>query len=363
MLGFLGKWAGSKGMGKIPNLIGLNKNQARQALQDAGFNYGNENEEIQSDESLTNKVKSQGRPHNDLVDYETSVDYIIHTFSFTPFSVFGFSPFNVFGFSPTPPEAFSVFGFSPTPPEAFSVFGFSPTPPEAFSVFGFSPTPPESACPTCPDPGSWGPWSACSNGQRCRDRSNYENVGGPPNGCCIPWIEQECEPCTVAFSVFGFSPTPPFSVFGFSPTNTCPTCPDPGSWSSWGACVDGVQRRSRSNYENVGDPPNGCCIPWIEEETRACETAFSVFGFSPTPPEAFSVFGFSPTPPEAFSVFGFSPTPPEAFSVFGFSPTPPEAFSVFGFSPTPPSSNCEPCSAPYYGEYGPSGSGCGTCHV
>jgi hypothetical protein len=339
MLGFIGKWAGSKGMGRIPNLIGLNKNQARQALQDAGFNYGNEDEETQSDESLTNKVKSQGTPHNDLVDYETSINYVIHTFSFTPFSVFGFSPtppFSVFGFSPTPPEAFSVFGFSPTPPEAFSVFGFSPTPPEAFSVFGFSPTPPESECPTCPDPGAWSDWGICDGGQQFRTRTNYETVGAPPSGCCIPWIESESRNCEAAFSVFGFSPTPPFSVFGFSPTSSCPACPDPGSWGPWSACSNGQRCRERSNYETVGDPPNGCCIPWTEQQCEACGTAFSVFGFSPTPPEAFSVFGFSPTPPEAFS--------------------------VFGFSPTPPASGCEPCSYPYEGQYGPSGSNCGTCH-
>jgi len=213
-------------------------------------------------------------------------------------------------------------------------------------VFGFSPT---NTCPACPDPGGWSDWGICDGGQQFRTRTNYENVGDPPQGCCIPWIESESRDCEVAFSVFGFSPTPPFSVFGFSPTNTCPACPDPGGWSAFGACVDGQKCRTRTNYENVGDPPQGCCIPWIEEQCEACTPAFSVFGFSPTPPEAFSVFGFSPTPPEAFSVFGFSPTPPEAFS-------------VFGFSPTPPTSNCSPCEYPYYGEYGTSGQSCGGCH-
>ena len=42
MLGWLGKWAGSKGMGRIPDLEGLSLNDARQAIINAGFNLGNE---------------------------------------------------------------------------------------------------------------------------------------------------------------------------------------------------------------------------------------------------------------------------------------------------------------------------------
>jgi len=246
-----------KGMGSVPNLLGLTKNQARNALQNAGLNYGTEIEEIQSDESLTGLVKSQDVPAHTLLDYETAVDYKLHSFAFSPFGVFGFSPFGVFGFSP------------------FGVFGFSP-----FSVFSFSPEP-----IVCPQPGAWSEWSSWTIGPwgpfipaapacgddgyrrqyrtytRTRTRTIYNLV----NGVCQSGTEtetdtlqdQNVEVCGIiafnfmpTFGVFSF--TPAFSVFSFTP-------------------------------------------------------AFSVFSFTP----AFSVFSFTP----AFSVFSFTPE-----STFNFAP-------------------------------------------
>jgi hypothetical protein len=146
MLGFIGRWAASKGMKLLPSWIGTDKTTAQTQIVTEGFKVGavtQSNSDVSSEAANHNKVISQTPAAASAQDYETPVNLTWRNFSFTPFSVFGFSPFNVFGFSPfnvfgfSPTEPFSVFGFSPTEP--FSVFGFSPTPP--FNVFGFSPTP------------------------------------------------------------------------------------------------------------------------------------------------------------------------------------------------------------------------------
>ena len=126
MIGYIGRWAASKGMKILPSWIGTDKTTAQTDIVAQGFKVGTVTQSDSSDsaeQNNNNKVISQTPAATTPQDYETPVNVTWRNFAFTPFSVFGFSPFNVFGFSPTPP--FSVFGFSPTPP--FSVFGFSPT--------------------------------------------------------------------------------------------------------------------------------------------------------------------------------------------------------------------------------------------
>ena len=127
MLGFIGRWAQSKGMKIIPNWIGTNKDSMPTEIANAGFTSGTATAVPSSDpadESKNDKVISTTPAATTLSDYETTVDYSFQQFSFTPFGVFSFSPFGVFSFSP-----FGVFSFSP-----FGVFSFSP-----FAVFSFSP--------------------------------------------------------------------------------------------------------------------------------------------------------------------------------------------------------------------------------
>lgn len=145
MLGWIGRWAQSKGMKLLPNWLGVDKTTAQTAVVTEGFTLGTV---TQSDSTVAaeaanhNKIISQSPASGTAQDYETTVNLTWRNFSFTPFSfspvVFGFSPFGfspvVFGFSPiTTVFAFSpvVFGFSPIA----AVFGFSPV------VFSFSPTP------------------------------------------------------------------------------------------------------------------------------------------------------------------------------------------------------------------------------
>lgn len=120
MLGFIGRWAQSKGMKIIPNWIGTNKDSMPTEIINAGFAVGIANavpSTDPADESKNNKVISTTPTANTLSDYETTVDYNWQQFTFTPFGVFGFSPFGVFSFSP-----FGVFTFSP----ATFFFTFTP---------------------------------------------------------------------------------------------------------------------------------------------------------------------------------------------------------------------------------------------
>jgi hypothetical protein len=127
MLGFIGRWAASKGMKLLPSWIGIDKTTAQTDIVTQGFKVGSvtqSDSDVSTEQTNHNKVISQTPIAATPQDYETPVNVTWRNFAFTPFSVFSFSPFSVFGFSP-----FAVFGFSP-----FSVFGFSP-----FAVFGFSP--------------------------------------------------------------------------------------------------------------------------------------------------------------------------------------------------------------------------------
>jgi len=145
MLGWIGRWAASKGMKLLPNWVGVDKTTAQTSVVSEGFTLGTVTQSDSStaaDASSHNKIISQVPAATTAQEYETTVNLTWRNFTFTPFGfspsppvfrfspsppVFGFSPTPVFGFSPTPP----VFGFSPTP-----VFGFSPT-----TAFGFSPSP------------------------------------------------------------------------------------------------------------------------------------------------------------------------------------------------------------------------------
>ena len=114
MLGWIGRWAQSKGMKLLPSWLGVDKTTAQSQIVTEGFVVGTVTESASADSAELanhNKVISQTPASATAQDYETPVNITFRTFSFTPFSVFGFSPvepFNVFGFSP-----FNVFGFSP----------------------------------------------------------------------------------------------------------------------------------------------------------------------------------------------------------------------------------------------------------
>jgi len=169
MLGFIGRWAASKGMKLLPSWIGIDKTTAQTDIVTQGFKVGTVTQSDSADAAQLNnhnKVISQAPVAATPQDYETLVDVTWRNFSFTPFSVFSFSPFSVFGFSP-----FSVFGFSP-----LGVFGFSP-----FSVFSFSPFSVFSFSPFSVF--SFSPFSVFSFSPvtRCIDQDTLIAIPGPNN--------------------------------------------------------------------------------------------------------------------------------------------------------------------------------------
>lgn len=129
MLGFIGRWAQSKGMKILPDWLGYNKDTVQANVIAEGFTVGQfvqSNSDLQSEETNHNKVISQSPTASTLQDYETPVDLTWRNFAFTPFSVFGFSPFGVFSFTPPPPPPPY---FKWNPPLFLSTFSFAPAPP------------------------------------------------------------------------------------------------------------------------------------------------------------------------------------------------------------------------------------------
>jgi hypothetical protein len=82
MLGFIGKWASSKGMGRVPDLEGLSLNEARTAIANAGFNLGNETSIGNSGgANSSNNGKAKGRiDTGSLLQYELTIDFEYYSY-------------------------------------------------------------------------------------------------------------------------------------------------------------------------------------------------------------------------------------------------------------------------------------------
>jgi len=138
----------------------------------------------------------------------------------------------------------------------------TPTPPPP-------PPPPPTVCDPCPEPGAWSAFSNCDGGTKCRTRTNYETVGAPPSGCCIPYTQQECVPCGAG------TPPPP------------PAPPPPGPVCSGSNCYEYLYAYGNCIVYGCYDS----CDNYVGTNTVCSPT-------SPPPPAA------SPPPPAA------SPPPP-----------------------------------------------------
>lgn len=76
MLGIGGKFAASKGMVKMPDLSGLTRQEAKDAIADAGLNFGTETVGTnESGTSYNGKVKTQAVSADTLIDYESTVSF------------------------------------------------------------------------------------------------------------------------------------------------------------------------------------------------------------------------------------------------------------------------------------------------
>ena len=75
MLGFIAKFGSSKGMVAVPNLNGLNRNQAVAAIQSAGLVFGGNTPVETSNSSLNDLVQSQAIPTGTLINYESDLSF------------------------------------------------------------------------------------------------------------------------------------------------------------------------------------------------------------------------------------------------------------------------------------------------
>lgn len=95
MLNPIGSWSSSKGMVKVPNLSGLTRDEAMDAITDAGLSIGGDSSTSTGDNNLNNKVASQLPNANELVEYESSVSFIYYSYTAPVPSPVGVSPVGV----------------------------------------------------------------------------------------------------------------------------------------------------------------------------------------------------------------------------------------------------------------------------
>ena len=88
MLGFVAKFGSSKGMVKVPNLVGLLAERASdqtfspaiKALIDSGLNFSSSAAEDTTVFANDKKVKSQNPPFDTLVDYESGISFTYNSY-------------------------------------------------------------------------------------------------------------------------------------------------------------------------------------------------------------------------------------------------------------------------------------------
>ena len=164
MLGFIGRWAASKGMVSVPNLIGLLNTAAQTAIANSGLTYSSSSSTNTGDSGLANKVASQTPTSGTLADYESSVSFVYYNYVAPPF----FPPFFPPYFAPAPffPPYFAPAPFFPPFfPPYFPFFPpYFPFFPPFFPFFPFFPSFPATCEPhneyssECYYYAPWGYW-------------------------------------------------------------------------------------------------------------------------------------------------------------------------------------------------------------
>lgn len=84
MLGIGGKFAASKGMVSVPNLVGLSSSSAQAALLSSGLIVGSVNSTSTSNSSINGQASSQTISAGTLVDYETVVGFTVYSYVAPP---------------------------------------------------------------------------------------------------------------------------------------------------------------------------------------------------------------------------------------------------------------------------------------
>lgn len=80
MLGFIGKWASSKGMVRVPDLSNLTRQEAIASIQNAGLVHSGDSSTTTQNINLNNRVSLQSVNANDLVQYESEISFIYYNY-------------------------------------------------------------------------------------------------------------------------------------------------------------------------------------------------------------------------------------------------------------------------------------------
>lgn len=327
MLGWIGRWAASKGMVLMPNLFGLSRTEAINAINQAGLKVGSETTSETSNEANSNKVNSQSVTSGELVDYETPVNFNYQVFSFTPYS---FTPYSF------TPQAYSF------TPQAYTFTPYTFTP-YTFTPYTFTPT----------STTYW--YTAC-----CRTSTGSSQITGTStvdfNGAYNSMTSQ-CTSGTIENSTSGVYTTTPnipsltccaeidngyqwvicngSSVYLPTTKNTCTnvvsyTCPT----TVWYCSVTYFNTQlPPEQYTSYQDDTGSYC----GDQNIVCRQTPASYPPYPSRPPACSTYSFTPytfTP----TVYSFTPTV-YSFTPYTFTPTPytftPYTFTPYTFTPVP----------------------------
>jgi hypothetical protein len=256
MIGPIARFGSSRGMLRIPNLSGLTRPQALDAIRNSGLKFSESSTLTTTNQSLADKIESQSVPANTLVDYDSEISFVY--FSYVPYV-----PTVTYGscsvYSSTSSSACSGLTLVTTTTffqrrQVFydGSFAFNE---ECSSFSSSSSTQNSTACgyvapvATCSAScGGWTSWSSCSGGSQSRTRT-----------------------CTRTNC----------STFTDTDTRTCCT-PACGPWSSWSGSAGGQSRTRtclRSDCTTYTETENRCtsysstsCGPCNTRLRRSCTT-------------------------------------------------------------------------------------------
>jgi len=241
MLGFIGRWAASKGMVAVPNLIGLLNTAAQTAITNSGLIYGSSSTTTTGDSALADKVASQTPTSGTLADYESSVSFVYY--NYVPVAPF-FPPFFPPTFTPTPSFPFFPPTFIPTPsfpffPPSFPFFPPSfPFFPPSFPFFppSFPFVPPSFPFfpPSFPSPTTY--YWCCIDGSPYSGQASSveeavnaaqltcDNIGSGLSGGVYTTPQSCSAPPSFPFFPPTFPAAPSFPFFPPSFVSQCPSC-------------------------------------------------------------------------------------------------------------------------------------------
>jgi hypothetical protein len=327
MLGFIGKWASSKGMGSIPDLEGLTLNEARTAITNAGFNLGNETSRGNANgANSSNHGKAKRRDDTySLLDYESVIDFEYYSYVESP--------------TPTPSTP------TPSTPTPSTPTPSTPTP--------STPTP-STPTPSTPTPATEQAWYAvgCCNGSPVYGSSVSSEATARDN------VDAACvgDPTGPSNVVAQYGTTYP-SINCSTPTPSTPT-PVAASWyctaAYYGANVPNETYMATSDETgylcesyNVVCRQTPASFPSASKPTSCSSATYTipslVGSYNPQSTSNYNISEGATTDTSDYTKVGLvASQSPAAGTVVSISPTPTITISKYVYASTPTPSTPTP---------------------